>query len=267
MRLSDLADYFRLRPYLRNPWEFLRLRSGGFPGTHVDLALREGGSLRLRNVPMDRHTFHRIFARDEYELGGTAPSSLGTVIDVGAHIGLFALRVAPLAARVLSYEPVPANFETLALNVAARANVVPVRKAVAGSREPATIYVSDNPSAHSMFPSTDERRLSPMSVDCVTLEDVFGTHGVERCGLLKLDCEGAEYPLLYAVARPLWERIDRVVMEFHPVAGGAPEWTGERLAKHLNEMGHEVRKVPSRKDPAKGHLFSRRKGVRASPGP
>jgi FkbM family methyltransferase len=259
MRLSDLGDYFRLRPFLRDPWAFLRLRSG-FGAPWVELDLRGGGRVRLRDVPMDRHTFHRIFARDEYGLRGTPPGSLGTVIDVGAHIGLFALRVEPLSERVLSYEPVPANFEVLKINVGGHPGIVPVRQAVGGARETATIYVSDNPSAHSMYPSSADRRSSPTPVECVTLEDVFAQHRVDRCGLLKLDCEGAEYPLLYAVPRGFWERIDRVVMEYHPVAGGEGGWSGEGVARHLEEMGHAVRRVPSRKDPAKGHLFSRRRG-------
>ena len=258
MRWADIPDYFTLLRFLKKPGAFLHLRKHPMEGTHVDLELHRGGSVRLRNVPMDRHTFHRIFARDEYRLKGLREGSLGTVIDVGAHIGLFALRVSPLATRVLSFEPVPANFATLVHNVSSLPNVSAVPKAVTGRRETATIYVSDNPSAHSLYPSATELKTNPTRVECVTLEDVFSEYGVDRCGLLKLDCEGSEYSLLEAVPDSLWKRIDRVAMEYHPVAGGGESWTGERLEDRLRALGYEVRRMPSRKYLSKGLLFSER---------
>lgn len=257
MRLSDIGDWFALRRVLREPWAFLRLRTRD--AAPYDVRFRDGAVVHLRPVPMDRHTFHRIFARDAYRLNREPPGAFGTVIDVGAHIGLFAARVAPLARRVLSFEPVAANFAVLKRNVAAWPHVVPVSRAVAERRGTSTIFVSDNPSAHSMFPSTEERRAGGTSVECVTLADVFTEHAIDRCDLLKLDCEGAEYEILYGVPRALWPRIGRICLEYHPVACGPPEWTGESLELFLESVGHRVERIPSRKDPAKGRLFSRLK--------
>lgn len=257
-----IAEYLALRRHLVRPWRFLRTRKDPLPGPHEDIPFREGYSVRVRNVPMDRHIFHRIFARDEYRLDGIPPGSWDTVIDVGAHIGLFAVRAAPLTRRVLSYEPVRANFEMLRHNVSPPrfSHVRPEEKAVGGTRGEVPLYPSDNPSAHSMFPE-EAPRGPAITVPCVTLEDVFRTHSVERCDLLKLDCEGAEYGLLEAVPAGLWPAILRIRMEFHPVAG-AGGWPPERLGAFLGRHGYACEVLPSKKNPAKGHLFAAREGAR-----
>jgi len=267
MRLSEIPDYFRLRPYLRDAPAFLRLRKKGFPGPFVDVPFRDGSSARIRNVPMDRHIFLHIFARDDYHLNGLPPGSLATVIDVGAHIGLFAIRVAPLATRVLCFEPSPVNFELLQRNVAGLPAVSTSCRAVAGSRGPAVLHLSDNPAGHSLYPAAGEAGGARVAVEGVTLEDIFAEHRVDRCGLLKLDCEGAEYAIVHGAPRSLWDKIDRVAMEYHPVATAPPGWTVDALARRLEEMGHDVKIEPARKVPSKGHLFTRRRGLSASRGP
>ncbi len=255
MRLGDISDYFALRKHLVAPWSFVRSRKREMEAP-LDLDFKDGAVVRLRPAPMDRHTFHRIFARDEYRLNGIG--ALDTVIDIGAHIGLFAVRVAPLAKRVVSFEPVAANFETLEKNVAHYPHVKPVCKAVSAKRGTATIYVSANPSAHSMHPSEAERRTGATEVETLSLADVFTDYAIERCDLLKLDCEGAEYEILNAVPDALWPRIARIVMEFHAVEGGAPDWTGPGLAKRLESRGFGVEVLPHPKHATKGHLFARR---------
>ncbi|MBI2932063.1 MAG: FkbM family methyltransferase [Planctomycetes bacterium] len=256
MRLSDIGDWLRLRRHLARPWEFVRSRHAPPPAPVYEIPFRDGGSVRLRDAPMDRHIFHRIFARDEYALDGVLPGAWDTVIDIGAHIGLFAVRVAPLARRVLSYEPSDENHALLVENVRRFAHVRPHRAAVAGKRGTVTLYRSDNPSAHSMFPAEHERKTGATIVDSLALADIFEEHQIDRCDLLKLDCEGAEYDVLYALPRELWPRIERLAMEFHPVAGGPAEWRGEALARYLRDIGHRVELRPSKKNPAKGLLFS-----------
>jgi FkbM family methyltransferase len=255
VRLSDFSDWLALRRHLAEPWAFVRSRKHEMTAP-VDLRFRDGAVVRLRPAPMDRHTFHRIFARDEYRLNSLPPGALGTVIDVGAHIGLFAVRVAPLAKRVLSFEPVADNFDALRRNVGHYPHVTPVCRAVAGRRGTATIYVSANPSAHSMHPAEADRRTGAATVETLSLADVFADYAVDRCDLLKLDCEGAEYEILDALPDDLWPRIARLVMEFHPVDGGAAGWTGPDLAKRLASRGFRVDLVPHPKHPTKGHLFA-----------
>jgi FkbM family methyltransferase len=197
-----------------------------------------------------------VFARDEYRLNGLVPGSLGTVVDVGAHIGTFALRAAPLAQRVLAFEPVEDSFALLERNTARFPQVRAFRKAVAARSGTATLFLGKNSSAHSLHPAEGAPRDAELRIEAVSLADVFAGERIERCGYLKLDCEGAEYEILYSLTPELLGRIERIGMEYHSVACGPLEWTGDRLAEHLRRGGHEVELVPSKNRPGKGLLFS-----------
>lgn len=257
MRPGDIADWFVLRRHLLRPWAFVRSRRNPTAAPYLDVSLKDGGVVRMRAE--DRRVFHRIFARDEYRLNGLAPGSLGTVVDIGAHIGTFAVRAAGLARRVLCYEPTRESFELLSRNVARFPNVKVHNTAVAGRRGTVTLFLGKNPSRNSLFPPETEPNLGEVTVESFTLEDIFREHAIETCDFLKLDCEGAEYDILYAAPAQLWRRIARVAMEYHLTREPDGRWSGEALARYLHEVGHEPRLYPSKRHPEEGLLFSARR--------
>jgi FkbM family methyltransferase len=258
MRLADFSDWLALRKHLVRPWAFLRLRKHPSPEPFVDVELKDGGTVRLRSHAQDRHVFHRVFARDEYRLDGVAPGSWDTVVDIGGHIGTFAIRASKAAKRVLAYEPTPESYELLVRNTGRRPNVQAHRLAVAGTKGTLKLILGKNPSRNSLYPPGTEPNLGEIEVAATTLEEIFRENAVERCDLLKVDCEGAEYDLLYAAPKELWPRIHRTCMEYHPVGQARPGWTGVELAKHLEAAGHRVELRPSRRHEGEGLLFSSR---------
>lgn len=261
MRIRDFFDYFRLRRFLAAPWAFLRLRKKGFPEPTRDFELRGGGRLRVRNAPMDMHILHRVLGRDEYGLDRFAPGSLDTVIDVGAHLGFFALRASRLARRVISFEPSGDNIDLLRGNVSHLPNVKVERAAVADMAGELTFHVSSIPSASSLIPVARHPVTRTETVRALTLADAFREHGIETCDLLKLDVEGAEYAILFKMPDELWPRIRRVCLEYDPVPGAPREWSGEGLERKLSEAGYRVKRVPSKHPPGKGRLWAFREGA------
>jgi FkbM family methyltransferase len=215
--------------------------------------------MTLRTATDDRHLLLNIFGRDEYRLAEIEPRGADTVIDIGAHVGIFASRAAPFARRVLSYEPAPSTFRLLVDNVRRFANVTALPQAVTDRRGRAEIHVFREPSGNSLYPVEPAGALEKIAVDTVSLADVFTDHAVGRCSLLKLDCEGAEYPIIFGAPRDLWARIDRVAMEFHRASGADPSWSGPGLAEYLSGLGHEVDLHLRRNHPGKGLLFSARR--------
>ena len=259
MRLADISDWFALRRHLVHPWAFLRLRKHPSKEPFVDVPLKDGGTVRLRSFEQDRHVFHRIFARDEYRLDGYAPGSLDTVIDIGGHIGTFSLRASHVAKRVLAFEPTKESFELLKGNTGHRPNVTAFNKAVAGTRGTLKLILGKNPSRNSLYPPGYEPNKGEVEVEALTLADLFEANKVDRCAYLKVDCEGAEYDILYAAPLDLLRRIERIGMAYHPVGKGPAEWNGDALAARLREAGHEIEMIPSKRHDGEGMMYTRLK--------
>jgi FkbM family methyltransferase len=251
MRTSDFFDYFVLRRFLTQPWAFLQSRKNPPAGPHLEVPLKDGSIVRMRSDTHDRHVFHRIFARDQYRLDGIAPGSLDTVVDIGAHIGSFALRVAPLARRVVAYEPTPDTYGFLSGNVSTHPHVKAFPLAVAGEVGTMTLHIGVTPDRNTLF-KNDPRSTTSVTVKTTTLEEVFRENTIDRCDLLKLDCEGAEYDILYKAPDDLWSRIHRTVIEYHPVEPAREGWNGKDLAAFLTRKGHRVELLPPSR---KGHSY------------
>jgi len=255
--LKNLADYFGLRRHLRDPWKFVWSRKSAEAGTTADVSFKAGFAVRLADAYADRQTLNGIFGRDEYRLNGFADRSLDTIVDVGANIGLFSIRAAPLARRIIAVEPLPDHFKILQSNLSDPRfrHVAPVQKALSGTSGTLELWVSSNPGGHSILREVAHGS-SSVRVEATTLRDLFADHAIERCNLLKLDCEGAEYESLAATPEDLWARIDRIHLEFHP---GPPGWTGEKLAALLRERGYRCDLRARVHHPDRGHLFASRR--------
>lgn len=63
-------------------------------------------------------------------------------------------------------------------------------------------------------------------------------NGIERCDLLKIDCEGGEYEILYSADPETLARIDRIVCEFN--IGQSDGENGEQLAHFLVSHGFHI---------------------------
>lgn len=164
------------------------------------------------------------------------------VIDVGAHIGAVSIIVAKLhpGARVIAYEPASSNHARLVENLAANhiTNVDAVQAAVAGTRGTLELMWSEQETAgaSAMLPDSAKQSLELQgwhreSVPCVTLDDLFEHHGVDRCAFLKLDCEGAEWGI--AERAESLARVDTLALELHLPASRR----GEGVAKLQQEFG------------------------------
>ena len=47
------------------------------------------------------------------------------------------------------------------------------------------------------------------------LSDIFKENDIDNCDLLKLDCEGAEYDILYNTPEEILNKIDQMAIEVH----------------------------------------------------
>lgn len=167
----------------------------------------------------DRHVIEEVIDRDTYDLRmiKTPPS---VVVDIGAHIGSFAVFAHHLfpQSKIICVEPIDGNFELLQKN------------ASFAELHHAAIYYGDNPTVLQTEWQTGSaviseprggyfneylERFDPIDqrVTAVSLKSIL-PDGVGF--LLKLDCEFAEYSILEEIIRErLGHKFSHVVGEYH----------------------------------------------------
>lgn len=162
------------------------------------------------------------------------------VLDVGAHIGLFAAYVGLRYPDVLihSFEPFPDNFELLRENVERNrvSNVRIYPFAISGDGR--LLKMATNPE-NSGGATCHSRTLTDRPTDMIpsaTLDAVFDALDLERCKLLKIDCEGSEYEILLAT-RSLG-KVEYLSGEFHYndlllAQGHTPEGLRQHCEKYI----------------------------------
>lgn len=206
--------------------------------------LRDGTSI---TAPADEpllFLFREIWVDRSYDPAEEIGSAPCMIVDIGAHVGLFSIWAASRCprARIVAVEPSPRAARYLRANVARNhlGQVTVVEAACGGSRRRAVLHRRGAEMMSSLY--ADRVGTSDgVEVDVITLEDVFRANGVERCDLLKLDCEGAEYEIVLGAGPAALGRVRRVVMECH--RGGAA--TPLDLERHLAASGFDVRRTPS----------------------
>src|SRR3990167_10921219 len=81
----------------------------------IDSRNNEENILRLRPNTWDSQIVENVYVRNEYSLPNNMRGKI--VVDIGAHIGSFALACAKRgASKIYCFEPDPENFELLAAN-------------------------------------------------------------------------------------------------------------------------------------------------------
>lgn len=148
------------------------------------------------------------------------------ILDVGANAGFFSLNMFyhfP-GARILAYEPVPYNFEILKSYQQSYQdfNFHVFQEAVSGENSTLKLNLSKldgYTTMASIFES--ESRSHQIEVPARSLETILGQQQIEQVDILKLDCEGAEYEILYQAPDPVFEQIRAMSIETHEGPGDA----------------------------------------------
>ncbi|HEX3558791.1 MAG TPA: FkbM family methyltransferase [Pyrinomonadaceae bacterium] len=192
---------------------------GGAGVTEARLFSINGVDIRAADLPgsISADIVACELLHDCYGLDRIAFAPGDAVLDVGAHIGLFAayvgLRYPDVS--VHSFEPFPDNFKLLRENIERNrvSNVRIYPFAISGDGR--LLKMATDPE-NSGGASCHTRTLTARAADMIpsaTLDAIFDALGIESCRLLKIDCEGSEYEILLAT-RSL-EKVEYLSGEFH----------------------------------------------------
>lgn len=144
-------------------------------------------------------------------------------VDVGAHVGYYALQMALWTAprgRVVAFEPNPLARDVLEANVrlnAMRDRITIEPHAVGGAVGRASLFNAAETTGLSRLgaPNPESGRGATVEVDVVTLDGYCATHAVIPQWVL-IDTEGLELDVLEGAAGLLVDRRISFVVELHP---------------------------------------------------
>lgn len=221
------------------------------------IELRGGGLYKARSA-MDVWIIKETCIDRDYERGAVPVQDGWTVVDIGAGAGDFAISVALRGprSRVFAYEPWRESFDLMRENLALNrlSNVEPFAEAVAGRRGELVLTTPTGIEGQHRTNAAEESSASGgIRVPAVPLSEVFQRSQIAVCDLLKIDCEGGEYDLLFHAGEEALRRIRHIAMEYHD---GVTPWSHRDLIAFLESNGFETRRRPSPAHANIGFLFA-----------
>lgn len=162
-------------------------------------------------VPMSEVWIYKTYTPIGFDIGKN-----DIVVDVGAHVGTFAIYAALKAksGRVYAYEPVVDNFKLLTRNISLNKlkNIIPHNFAVSNRQGKKKIHLDDSSATASAFAGKNQKFCL---VKTVRLRDIFDNNNLRKIDFLKIDCEGSEYDILLNTPQKYLKKINKISMEYH----------------------------------------------------
>ena len=222
---------------------------------HVIFETKTGLNIKIRVNSTDLMALTHVWMIQEYSNSGFDINDSDIVIDIGAHIGLFALFASQFCkqGKIFCFEPIKENYELLVENINYNKikNIIPFNFAVSKESDSVKIFLNDDYSGHSMFLETNNFVI----VKSKSLLDIFSENNIQECNFLKLDCEGAEYDIINSLPSDFLNKIKKSVIEYH-LADTHPKLL-EQLIKKLRKCSFIVNTRPLFSDI--GFLFANKK--------
>jgi len=196
-------------------------------------------SIVCPNLPGARVPVYEVFAEDAYRLEWfTSDLDDPRVVDIGGHIGCFALAFARLhpGARVEAFEASPSTAAYTRRNMAINGfdNRVTVHQTAVSSSS-GTLRFADNAGGSGLNGLTAPEGTPTIEVPAVTFVEALAKAD-GPVDVVKIDTEGAEYDIVLGSDPSDWSDVQRVVMEYHPVDGHS--W--DELKTFFSKAGLEV---------------------------
>ena len=219
----------------------------------------------------DENTILATYHEDEYHFVDFGPQDGDWMIDAGGYIGSTAILYAQLypKAHVLTIEPLPENVLLLRKNIEANglsARITVLDRALwstsVGSTKVFYRDASTVGSVHrfigSAFPNYHET-VSKDGAEAlnISLDHCIELYGMNRVRLLKMDVEGAEYPILEGVSPQMLGKIQTMTGEYHNTDPQNEKQPRTKLYTNIEPLFDDCSKEPEK--PTWGAFLFQRK--------
>lgn len=246
-------------------WYTLR---GLVPRSHARALLRSGRGFDVADRRLGRIAFE-VLVEDGYRMHTRRLSASDVVVDIGGYLGFFGLAAHACGSRrVFSYEAQRESYQAMRRNYERMGGATAYHRAVFRSdlqggvslTHPGTgcsgsvLFDQASPMHwHDGVIVSASGEAQPQTVRATSLDTILEPHEAVR--LLKVDCEGSEFPILLT-SRAL-DRVQEIVGECHEIPpedyarmapearlGGMREYRLEDLTNRLRDVGFLVETQP-----------------------
>lgn len=206
--IKILKYYFRIILLI-----VLNLKKISFINNFFIIRLKNNTVFKIRNF-MDLWTLTETYLNNDYQKYGTQLGSGWTIIDIGAAFGdfsVFAAQKSPLN-QIIAIEPLPSSQKLLRQNIAYNhlKNIKIFSGGISSTRTKINILENEKNYGHSQTSSA-----SSLSANAISLPKLFSKYKLKHCHLIKCDCEGSEYDIFLNLTSSTFQKIDRIIMEYH----------------------------------------------------
>jgi len=213
----------------KNTLKYLaRSRSIGFAqalNPHAQAQVQQlayhGKPVYFRAGTSDPHLVYGILLKTGAKAEYVFPANFRpqVILDIGANIGISATLFAERfpAATIHAIEPVDSNFDMLKRNAELRPSIHPHQLALADKDGTMEMMRSDNERNFGGFSfySAGSQAAERFSVATATPSSFLQSVGVKTVDMIKIDTEGAEYPILTAFDPEMLAKVTWITGELH----------------------------------------------------
>lgn len=172
--------------------------------------------------------FYRFFPdnyeKDNFQFFFSACKKGDTVLDFGAHIGLFAAMASQAVGptgKVYAFEPSPSTNQLLKKTVQinnAAGIISTFQKAVGGSIGKTTFFVSEGQAdnANSLVNYKEDRPFHGIEIDVTTIDAFVQEQQLTKIDFIKIDVEGAEYDAMKGAVETFKRFKPKAILAIHP---------------------------------------------------
>lgn len=252
MPAKGFKRYIEIFKHIQNPFEYIFHKNERFKRSLIFTTKPNEIQFQV-TLPLYL-VFKEIFLEDVYNIKAVVKQmpQHPVIIDIGANAGFFDfLFLSKIkTAKIFAYEPIPRNIQqikaVLETNPSIKNHVTVHQVAVTGTPcDQIDLYLeseNDNSVIASIFSDFNTSNAKKITVDTITLTDIFLKNELDEVDIMKVDCEGSEYDIFYNTDPALIRRAKMLLLEVHDLDEDRKNITA--MHKFLVEIGYDVTHRP-----------------------
>jgi FkbM family methyltransferase len=186
--------------------------------SNISIKTIHGFCVAFRKDSADEAVLRDSFDHDRFfsEVPEYQPCDDHIIVDIGAHIGTFALLAASKvpSGKVYAVEPCEDTFTLLRINIALNkaTNVSAHHLAISDKVGSCWLNYSAGNWGHSVVARESRRGETVESCD---LGSFLERNGIDKVHFMKLNCEGSEFPILLNCPSGVLQRFETILVLYH----------------------------------------------------